>query len=345
MSKRSFQTRLRNLCLLAIIALCIPLIAGFFGRVHPAFDSLAHFRAHLAALIALCSLPLVLGSMWHHAALGLSLALASFLTLVPLQTLLQNPSRDAHASLSESGPLYRLLQLNLRFDNPDPTRVLSLIGRENPDIIIFQEVSEQVSMLPERLKHLYSHQIKCPDISAVGSVAILSRRPFLTQPLCEKSGRLAIVTVDLNGQPVQVAGVHLGWPWPFEQPEEVASLEPVFAALADDALVAGDFNAAGWSNTVRRIALAGGLTRGSHTSPTWLHHSLPKVLRPIVGLPLDHALSKGAVQIVNIRSGEDAGSDHTPLLIDFAIGREPSLAEGSTVVETHEKPATSRVAG
>lgn len=342
MSERTKAARLRNVCLLAIIALCIPLIAGFFGRVHPALDSLAHFRAHLAALIALCSLPLVLGSMWQHAALGLSLALASFLTLVPLHSLMQGAQAD---SPQPGMATYRLLQLNLRYDNPEPNKVLSLVGREQPDIITFEEVAHATRDIPARLEHLYPHQINCRYVSSVGSVAILSRRPFLTQPLCEKSGRLAVATVDLNGQPVQIAAVHLGWPWPFEQANEVSKLQAVFSALGDHAIVAGDFNATGWSHSVRRIAEAGGLTRGAHTSPTWLHPSLPKALRPIIGLPIDHALSKGAVNILDIRNGEDAGSDHAPLIIDFTIHREQPVAETSTIVQANEKPASGVLAG
>ena len=46
--------------LLATVLLSLPLVGGFFGRLHPAFDSMAHFRVHLAALLMLAALPLLL---------------------------------------------------------------------------------------------------------------------------------------------------------------------------------------------------------------------------------------------------------------------------------------------
>ena len=51
----------------ATILLSLPLVGGFFGRLHPAFDSLAHFRVHLAVLLVLAALPLLLARAfrWH----------------------------------------------------------------------------------------------------------------------------------------------------------------------------------------------------------------------------------------------------------------------------------------
>ncbi|RVD62560.1 AP endonuclease, partial [Mesorhizobium sp. M4A.F.Ca.ET.029.04.2.1] len=38
---------------LAMMAFSAALVAGFFGTLHPAFDSFSHFRVHLAVLVAL----------------------------------------------------------------------------------------------------------------------------------------------------------------------------------------------------------------------------------------------------------------------------------------------------
>ena len=38
---------------IGVVLVSFPLVAGFWGRRHPALDSMAHFRLHLAVLIAL----------------------------------------------------------------------------------------------------------------------------------------------------------------------------------------------------------------------------------------------------------------------------------------------------
>ena len=43
----------------ASLAISIPLVLGFFGAAHPAFDAMAHFRAHLAVLLALAAIGLL----------------------------------------------------------------------------------------------------------------------------------------------------------------------------------------------------------------------------------------------------------------------------------------------
>jgi endonuclease/exonuclease/phosphatase (EEP) superfamily protein YafD len=64
--------------LIAGLLLCIPLLLGFFGSIHPAFDSMGHFRLHLAAGAALCAVVL---AMLGWLAAGLILALPAILVL------------------------------------------------------------------------------------------------------------------------------------------------------------------------------------------------------------------------------------------------------------------------
>ena len=64
----------------AMLVFSVALVAGFFGTLHPAFDSFAHFRVHLAVLMALCALPLLATSFRLQAATALLFAVAAFAT-------------------------------------------------------------------------------------------------------------------------------------------------------------------------------------------------------------------------------------------------------------------------
>lgn len=312
-----------SLCAAIAIPAGLLVLASFFNAAHPAFDTISHFRLHLAAVLAAVALPMIFASGWRiFGAAGLAAAvLATTLTLgLPW---LQLSIRPAGAETSSPGDAhYRLLQLNLRFDNSEPEKVLALIERERPDIVTFQEVSRTWQPKLEQLDETYPHQIICQTRAHIGGVAIFSRRPFTgAAPVCRDRGALAIATINFNGKPIQLVAAHLGWPWPYDQAHQVDAIEGEFAKLGPDAMLAGDFNATPWSHSVYRLTQAAGVGSAGLVGPTWLRPALPASLRPLIGLPLDHIHVKGKVQPLGIERMEMAGSDHLPVMMEFSLLR------------------------
>lgn len=320
--------------------LCLLLLLGLFGGAHPAFDSFAHFRAHLAVLLGLAGFVLLLCRARGSGLLALALAGLCFATTLPPGAWQSQAVAEGPAA-PRSAATYRLLQLNLRFDHSEPKRVLSLIARERPDVITLEEVSPNWRQTLSLIEHAYPHRIICRGRGRIGGVAILSRRPILASSGkdCLQRGRFAAATLDFGGTEVTVAAIHLGWPWPAEQMQEIEALLPRLAALGDTAILAGDFNATPWSAAMHRIAGATGFAPGPRTGATWLLHSLPPALRRWVGLPIDHVMAKPGITLTAVGTAADAGSDHLPLLASFSIvagedepgtavvNAEPSAAE------------------
>ena len=303
---------------LAIAALSAALLAGFFGALHPAFDSFSHFRIHFSVLTALIALPLLASSYRLQAAAALIFAIACLATTASALPRLW--SQQAIAKPSDR-IVYRLLQMNLRFNKPTPKTVLSLIGRINPDVITLDEVSEMWTTELGYIAGAYPYRILCPYPNRIFGVALLSKRPFAagTAPHCEPRGAMAIATVDFGGIPVDVAAIHLSWPWPKEQYWQIGELAGPISSLGETAIMAGDCNAVPWSAAVRRIAALGGLTVMPSAGPTWIHRTLPDFLRRYAGLPIDQVFSKGGVTIHSARRLEDTGSDHLPVLVEFSL--------------------------
>jgi endonuclease/exonuclease/phosphatase (EEP) superfamily protein YafD len=327
MDPTNLRTKMSLLALAAPVALSLPLIAGFFGNVHPALDSFAHFRIHLAVLIAACAVVLLALSLVKEAVAALAFALAAIATT---SASISWPGLgQVHAAFGqkqEGQAVYRLLQMNVRFDNADPARILSLIGRVQPDVITLNEVSSMWVEKLELLSAAYPHRILCPFPGRLWGAAILSKRPFSAgkEPSCDGRGSLAVASIDFGGREVDVAAMHLGWPWPFEQPGNIAAVSPRLAKLSQTALLAGDMNATPWSAAVKKVAQAGGLTLVPSPGATWLSRRLPDGFRSF-GLPIDQVFSKGDVQVNSLRTLEDSGSDHRPVLVEFSIrpsGRE-----------------------
>lgn len=309
-----------SLAFIAMLACSVALVAGFFGFLHPAFDSFAHFRVHLAVLMALCALPLLATSFRLQAAVALLFAVAAFVTTSNALPRLW-PVQAAFEAAPGDQMVYRLLQMNLRFDNPTPKKVLSLIGRTNPDVITLDEVSEMWTTELGYITSAYPYRILCPYPNGVFGVALLSRRPFAagTEPFCERRGAMAIAKVDFGGIGVDVAAIHLSWPWPREQAWQIGELSEPLASLGETAIMAGDCNAAPWSAAVRRVASLGQLTVMPSAGPTWIYIKLPDFLRRFVGLPIDQVFSKGAVVIHSAARLEETGSDHLPVLVEFSL--------------------------
>ncbi len=300
-----------------------PLVAGLWGELHPAFDSLAHFRVHLSALIIVLALPCLFFRGWRIIALTL---IVLGLTAIASATMPQTGKMRAGAQAAEDTPQarYRLLHLNLRFDNHTPKQVLSLIGRVEPDLITLAEVSAAWRGELALLENTYPHRLVCSEPTHIGGVAILSRRPFLhpSTARCFDRGALAVATVNINGSTVDVAALHLGWPWPFGQSWQIGRVAPVLQDLGPTTILAGDFNAAPWSESTRRIAAAGDLTVLGGIGPTWLIRPLPNLLRRAAGLPIDNLLFKGGIVPLETTRLADVGSDHLPVLLEFGLRRK-----------------------
>lgn len=332
-SKTRPSSRWATVALIATLLVSLPLVGGFFGWLHPALDSLSHFRAHFGALLALGAIALLHARVWLNGIMALAMAGLAIATTLPEDF---RPGTRANAVPAPSAePLYKLMQINLRWDNPEPQKVLSLIAGVRPDVITLDEVSAAWRERLALIAAAYPERLDCGGDAKRGSVMILSRRPFLATDAsaCAPHRGMAVATVDFGGRAVEVAAVHLDWPWPFGQMAEVEALAPKLAALGDVTIAAGDFNAVQWSATVRAFVREGGFAEPVSLGPTWIYKSLPKSLRRLAGIELDHVMAKPGLRIHSARVLEDAGSDHLPLLVEFSI---PSRKDEEGVVAVAE---------
>jgi endonuclease/exonuclease/phosphatase (EEP) superfamily protein YafD len=290
---------------------------GYLGGLHPAFDSFSHLRLHLAGLLLLLVPFLAALGFRPEAMFALLLGLAA-----PIQTVALLAATGGIEAQDKAGPAtYRLLHLNLRYDNPTPEAVLSMIGQSRPDVVTLTEVSDLWIGKLALIEAAYPHQLICPKPTFIGGVAILSRRPFAdrTQPHCGNRGAFAHAGVDFGGETVEIAALHMGWPWPFEQPWQIPRLEPLLHEIGRTAIIAGDLNAVPWSHAARRLAAAADARLLHGIGPSWLHRVMPQALLRWVGLPIDNVMVKGRVMPGTLDTLGDVGSDHRPVMMEFSL--------------------------
>lgn len=303
---------------MAVLGMIAALAFGYLGRVHMAFDAFSHFRIHIAVLLVACVPALLLIGFRTSALVPLLVGAAAIVqtTGLPVQARLQ-----AAGAAATDGAVYRLMHANLRFDNPTPHALLSLIGRLKPDVVTLAEVSPHWTEALALTEEAYPYRILCKPSVFVGGVAILSRRPFAAgfEPLCADRGAFARVRVDFGGREAEIVALHMGWPWPYAQPWQLPRLIPLLGEVGDTAIIAGDLNAAPWSEAARRLAAGADAQILRGIGPTWLHRRLPGWLLPWIGLPIDNGMIKGAVVRRGLATADGIGSDHVPFVLDFML--------------------------
>jgi endonuclease/exonuclease/phosphatase (EEP) superfamily protein YafD len=281
------------------------LVLGFAAPLHPLFDSIGHFRLHIAAGLVLMSAILVLSGCRRSAMLATGAALAAGLSTGVV----------VGVSRATTSVDLRLVQHNINFLNATLPAAADWIRGQRPDVVTLQEVTRTTSALAQMLAPDLPHQRIC-SFAGVGGVAILSRLAFVDSSCADGNG-LVWARIVANGVPVTVASLHLHWPFPFNQAGQIVKLEADFQKMPKPVVLAGDFNAAPWSEAVGRISRGTGTTVVPGIRPTlrlsrigWL---------PVGQLPIDHVLVPRGAARGTVVKGPTLGSDHHALLAEIGL--------------------------
>lgn len=298
---------------LFILAASGAVLASLAAPLHPALDSIAHFRLHLAAALAVASL---VALAWGPRALALcSLAIVGF-AAVWTAPYLPGLATRGQAAAPHS---LRVLQFNMRFDNHETRRAAAYIRSQDPDVVLLQEATGGIHSLKSLLAEDYPVRAVCPARGWKGGSVILSRLPFARADAvrCSRDSSLVATQLLLDGKAVSFASIHLQWPWPMKQEAHLDSLAPMLSALPHPLVITGDFNATPWSRTLTRTAGLTGTTVAPGYRPSWLTFRAPDWMRPLAGLPIDQILTSADFRVQAIHTGPAIGSDHLPVVADL----------------------------
>jgi len=312
---------IRILFLLASLGLIAGLALGFFGFVHPAFDTFAHFRWHFAlGLLALAIIGLLLRIrrapliLLIFAALGVWQSSAN-------NRIESHTGPDIGPAAETAGTRFRLLQFNLRFDNPRRREVIDFILGTDADIVMLNETSRLWEDALKELDERYPQSFHCPEWNLIGGSMIFSKFPMRgSKDYCGPYAAMGFTEVGIDGEWVELGVVHLRWPWPASGPRQIEEVKPRLETLGGDAILAGDFNAATWSHSVAQVAEYGNLQIKRGFGGTWIYKWFPGSLAPLLGLPIDNILSKGRVSVYRAETLPAIGSDHLPILSHVLFG-------------------------
>ncbi|WP_058636471.1 endonuclease/exonuclease/phosphatase family protein [Aureimonas ureilytica] len=287
--------------------------AGFFGAAFHPFDSVSHFRLTLALALVLVALVAIPARAHLAGALAFGFAVLGLATTLPMLL----PQDEATAPTGQ--PSYTLLQMNLLYDAGDKAEAIRRIAETRPDVVTLEEVTDEWRALFEVISERYPFQTYCGLETDRDGVAILSRRPFLGEALCQPRHGRVTQGVDLNGRNVAVTALHLDWPWPKHHWTQIAEMSASLPAGDRPALLGGDFNAAPWSAAVRAVANAAGLRIVDGIGPTWLTIQFHAFWPRWLGLPIDQLMVSPDIMVEAVETLARTSSDHLPVLLRFSV--------------------------
>ncbi len=293
--------------------------AGFAGQHHWLLDNLSHFRVQYFSILFLLSIGLIFLKSYRAAIFSALLASVNAAEFIPayLPQLKVNEVTAAPSS-------FRAVTMNLYSYNQNSEEIRAFLKQTEPDFIVIEEFNRRhrIELQQTLKKYVYMQLSERDDGSGMG---FFSRIKFeKADVLLFKDNQIPFVVAKLKNMPgdLTLIGVHLDPPrndkffrYRNGQLAQLASLINSFPK-SENIMLLGDLNTTAWSHHFKRFIKSTGLIdarKGRGIIPSWPANS------PIFWIPIDHCLTSKGVMISDLKTGNDIGSDHFPLIVDFSL--------------------------
>lgn len=299
------------------VIVCLATLFGFFGRFSWVMDLFSHFRVQYFLTLAILGFLFLLMRRRRTAVIFIAFACINLVTILPLYF----SDQDA---ASKTGYVMRAMLLNVNTHLGDPERVKQVVQEVDPDILVLEEINFQ---WVQDLKWLVnSHPHSCVQAREDNfGIGLFSKFPLMEEEIVyigDIKLPSIVATVDTGREKIRVIATHPLPPtsaaysrWRNDQLEKL----PDYVRSPLPTILLADLNVTPWSYHFRKLLRRTGLinsSRGYGIQPTW-----PRSF-PLLSIPLDHFLHSSEIFIVNKTIGADVGSDHYPVIVDFAIKTE-----------------------
>ena len=281
--------------------------------------------AGLVAPVLLWSLPVPWGGTAAAAMAVVALVQAArilrFTPLWPRQSVW-------HKGPGRPGARVRFLVSNVRMSNRDPSRLIALVRRERPDILILLEPDAAWRQSIAPIAADFDHRIERLLDTGYGML-LWSRLPLsdsAVRDLLVRDVPSIRTRVTLPcGDPFRLHALHPEPPVPSQDSEgrdaEIGLTGIEAKADPLPVIVTGDLNDVAWSDTTRRFQRLSGLLDprvGCGLFNTY------HAQRPWLRWPLDHLFHDPRFRMVRMARLPDIGSDHFPMLFELELSPAPA---------------------
>ena len=312
-------------------------------------------RLQIAVLLVVASAGLLWAARargalaWSTVAAALAAVIWQAVHVTPYTPLV--PKQLAGVDDCPDGRHLSLLNVNVFQDNRNYDALLDLVARVDSDVLLLLETDERWARAVGPLERRYPYRIARPLPNTYGMM-LFSKLPLQGEVLYRLQPRIPSIAARLSlpgAGPVTLHAVHPEPPMPGEATgERDVELVMVGAEVRDSggaALVLGDLNDVGWSNTSRLFRRLSGMLDarvGRGIYPTY--HADYGFAR----WPLDHMFVTDHFRLMDIDRLGDIGSDHFPIyyrvcmVADADLRLTPSTAPPEVREEAQEEVRQQR---
>jgi endonuclease/exonuclease/phosphatase (EEP) superfamily protein YafD len=317
-SRLPFRPALRlaaSLLLIAVLGAPLAIsLSALSGVGHRWVDILAQFAAPALAGAILVGLIAAILRLWP--------AVWTALAVVSLALIAVWPQVFPGGARPEAGsPVVTLYFANLYMGNDDTAAIRASIAEAAPDVVVLVEMSDGAMDRVDQVLAGYPHRA----LRRIGGrrgdrLMIASRTPLEQQPTTARELNVVAATVQTALGPVDVFGVHLTRPWPYQyqwgQIIQTMELTENVRRAQHPVVVAGDFNSVSSAHIGRQVKADMGLVPAPGWPGTW-----PSRAPSAVGMTIDQVYHDRRLAVLDRRPGRKTGSDHRPVVVRLSRAR------------------------
>ncbi len=309
----NFKAELRGMATAGLLAFCFALLLVAVPRGLPGVELLQSLRFHLAVLgVPLAALLLLTGARWRSLLAVMVMLISVGQGILPIVDGYQRRATIGGDTLAT----IKLLSFNV-LANRDARDAADFIVSQAPDIAVIME-TPGIEPYLDQIATVLPYRLGC-EKSASCDTTVFSRTPLTNTRMIKMPPffreRLAVISTEIDGVPLSVVGIHLSKPY-FDEAAwlELWSANKALESLTGRVIVAGDFNAAAWSDELVRFSDAAGLVPPPSHPSTW------PVRAGDLGVPIDNMFTRGDLLIEQIEAPVDSyGSNHRPLVAQVSL--------------------------
>jgi len=292
--------------------------AGWLGNLWIAFDVFSQFSYQFWLVVLAFAVAFFMP--FARVLTGIAIVMIGLLVIsaLPHLTAASYPAPEIKAPADHR--VLRVMSFNTWLLNADVDAMAAEIERNDPDILVLQEFGTEKRALLDRLKARMPYQDDCRHLDHC-YMAVLSKFPiedfeshaaWVGPPMVR-----ARFGKELGG--LTVIGIHtIRFPYFRAQFTQLNELADLVRRLEGPRIVMGDFNATPSSRLLGTFEQRSSLRRLDNWLPTWpANFQMPQ-------LAIDHIFASPDVKSVEkVRIGNNAGSDHFPLVVRVAVPVTP----------------------
>lgn len=307
--RRSWRKGLDRAILLGLSPLVVVVVLVLAGVDNRAVDLAAQFSAPL--LFAVIALTAGLALLRLRAAAPVSGAIS-----VLLAAAVWPQWFPAASSPDPEAAILRLYSANLYYLNTDTARIRRSIEAADADIVVLIELSSDAALQVDQLLEGYPYRVASMRLDQTRGPSrslIASRWPLTARDDPSDGLHSVAATARTPLGPLNVVGVHLTRPWPFQhswgQISQTMGLAAIVEGLDGPVVVAGDFNSVSSARIGKQVRRDIGLRPAPGFPGTW-----PENLPSALGITIDQVYASPDLAFVSRSLGLDTGSDHRPVV-------------------------------